>query len=92
MNKVSDSFQSLLESMQLAKKYLFEMLTESNYNLSIYTHLDADGLASGAILGKTFFREKIPFQIRVLKQLEKENIVNLANEAKEEEQFIIFSE
>lgn len=92
MNEVSDSLRVLIESLELAKKYLLDALEKSNLNLKIYTHLDADGLSSGAILGKTFFREGIPFQIRVLKQLEKEKILNLAKDAIDGAQFIIFSD
>jgi single-stranded-DNA-specific exonuclease len=92
MNEVSDSFQLLLESLGLAKKFLFDTLEKSNLNLKIYTHLDADGLSSGAILGRTFFRERIPFQIRVLKQLEKKEIIKLTMEAIDGENFILFSD
>ena len=92
MNEVSDSFQLLIESLRLAKKFLLDTLEKSNLNLNIYTHLDADGLSSGAILGMTFFRERIPFQIRVLKQLEKDVIINLAKDATDEAKFIIFTD
>ncbi|MBY9017745.1 MAG: DHH family phosphoesterase [Candidatus Lokiarchaeota archaeon] len=92
MNEVSDSLQLLIESLRLAKKFLLDTLEKSNLNLNIYTHLDADGLSSGAILGKTFLRKRIPFQIRVLKQLEKEEIIKLAKDAIDGAKFIIFSD
>ncbi len=92
MNEVLDSLHFLLESLLLAKKFLFDTIEISDLNLIIYTHLDADGLASGAILGKAFFREKIPFQIRVLKQLEKEEIIKLAKDAIDGSKFVIFSD
>ncbi|MBY9004464.1 MAG: DHH family phosphoesterase [Candidatus Lokiarchaeota archaeon] len=92
MNEVSDSLKALEESLILAKNFLLNTLEKSNLNLNIYTHLDADGLSSGAILGKTFFRERIPFQIRVLKQLEKGEIIKLAKDAMDGAKFIIFSD
>ncbi|MHA1763015.1 MAG: DHH family phosphoesterase, partial [Promethearchaeota archaeon] len=55
-------------------------------------HLDSDGLTSGAILGKALYREQIPFQIRVLKQLEKNEIEKLRKFAKKIKNFIIFSD
>jgi len=48
--------------------------------VSNYTHIDADGLSSGAILGKALYRAKIPFQITILRQLEKEEIVKNCKE------------
>jgi len=61
-------------------------------SIQIYTHLDADGLSSGAILGKALFRINIPFQITVLRQLEKEEIAKISENAKKFNNFLIFSD
>jgi RecJ-like exonuclease len=61
-------------------------------SVHIYTHLDADGLSAGAILGKALYREKIPFQITILKQLEKEEITKISRKAQEFHNFLIFSD
>ncbi|MHA1491127.1 MAG: DHH family phosphoesterase, partial [Promethearchaeota archaeon] len=58
----------------------------------IYTHLDADGLTSGAILGKALYRAGIPFQITVLRQLEKKEIEKIAKKVKEFRNLVIFSD
>ncbi|MHA1783041.1 MAG: hypothetical protein ACTSUL_06405, partial [Promethearchaeota archaeon] len=52
-------------ALQEAKEFSLKRLEDLNSIIDIYTHLDADGLVSGAILGKLFYREKIPFRIRV---------------------------
>ncbi|MFX1523378.1 MAG: DHH family phosphoesterase [Promethearchaeota archaeon] len=60
--------------------------------IQIYTHLDADGLSSGAIIGKALYREKIPFQITVLRQLEKKEIEFISKKVENNNNFLIFSD
>ncbi len=72
--------------------FFFEKYHEIDAPIKIYTHLDADGLSAGAILGKTLYREDIPFQITVLKQLEKEKIEEISLENKKLGNIIIFSD
>jgi RecJ-like exonuclease len=71
---------------------LFNVFKDLRAPIQIYTHRDADGLSSGAILGKTLFREELPFQIRVLKQLEKQEIEKIAQKSGEKKNFLIFSD
>ncbi|MHA2180173.1 MAG: DHH family phosphoesterase [Promethearchaeota archaeon] len=60
--------------------------------IQIYTHLDADGLSSGAILGKMLYRENKPFQITVLRQLERKEIEKIAEKVENNENYLIFSD
>ena len=60
--------------------------------IHVYTHLDADGLSAGAILGKALYRLQVPFQITVLKQLEREEIIKIAAQLQKSEEFLIFSD
>ncbi|MCK4780808.1 MAG: DHH family phosphoesterase, partial [Candidatus Lokiarchaeota archaeon] len=77
---------------EIIKNNFLNSLKEKNSSIHIYTHLDADGLSSGAILGKALFRENIPFQITVLRQLEKEEIVKISENVKKFKNFLIFSD
>ena len=73
-------------------KWFQDHLKKSDACVQIYTHLDADGLTSGAILGKTLYRECIPFQISVLKQLEREEIIKIADKVQDYNNVVIFSD
>ncbi|MFX1410041.1 MAG: DHHA1 domain-containing protein [Promethearchaeota archaeon] len=67
-------------------------MKESQSLIHIYTHLDADGLSSGAILGKALYRERLPYQITVLKQLEREEINKISNQNSDNSNIMIFSD
>ncbi|MHA2007048.1 MAG: DHH family phosphoesterase [Promethearchaeota archaeon] len=86
------NIKRLKADLEKAKEYFFTHTEGRRSPVQIYTHLDADGLSSGAILGKTLFREKIPFQITVLRQLEKIEISKIVDLVKEFKNFIIFSD
>ena len=86
------SFEELFLSLKDAKDYFFKALEQSNPVVYIYTHLDADGLSSGAIIGKALYRKKIPFQIRILKQLEKEEIIKIKEKITESGAFVILTD
>ncbi|HMF30879.1 MAG TPA: DHH family phosphoesterase, partial [Candidatus Lokiarchaeia archaeon] len=53
---------------------------ENRQMVKIYSHIDADGLTAGAILAKTLLRAQIPFQIRILRQLEPSYINQIAGD------------
>lgn len=86
------SLTTLNTDLKEVAENLLSTLKDLSAPVQIYTHRDADGLSSGAILGKTFYREGIPFQIRVLKQLEKQEIEKIAQKSEEWENFLIFSD
>jgi single-stranded-DNA-specific exonuclease len=88
----AETFEELFKALQEAKDYFCKSLNRSNLLVQIYTHLDADGLSSGAIIGKALYREKIPFQIRILKQLEKEEISKIREKLDAEENFVILTD
>ena len=88
----SESFEELFRALKDAKDYFYNSLNQSNLVVHIYTHLDADGLSAGAIMGKALYRELIPFQVRILKQLEKEEISKIKEKLKKDEIFVILTD
>jgi single-stranded-DNA-specific exonuclease len=59
----------------------------------IISHYDADGLSSAGILARAFLRNRIPFQISILKQLEEANLLEILNRLpKHSHDFFIFSD
>jgi single-stranded-DNA-specific exonuclease len=92
MNALRDRFQEFEKSLEQTKDFLFKNLKDLKSIVEVYTHLDADGLCSGAIIGKMLYREKVPFQIRVLKQLEREEIIQIAERLKAQRNFVIFTD
>lgn len=69
-----------------------DQIRQFNYPVRVYTHYDADGLCSGAILAKALFREKIPYHLSVLKQLDKSIIYNIASTNEKSNNFTMFSD
>lgn len=68
-----------LEAATKASKKLKSWI-ESGVKLRITSHLDADGLSAAGIVGKALAREGANFQIRIIRQLEKEFILELKEE------------
>ena len=92
MNSISDNFEQFLSDIKQITQYFKSNYNSNNSPVKIYTHLDADGLSSGAILGKALYREKIPFQITVIKQLEQEEIKKIVVQTEEFGNFVVFSD
>jgi RecJ-like exonuclease len=92
MNSISDNFEQFLSDYNPIKQFFKENYNQRESPVKIYTHLDADGLSSGAILGKALYRANIPFQITVIKQLEREEIKKIVVQSEEYNNFIIFSD
>jgi len=92
MDSEKEKLTKLLIDLKNAKNTLLKHVKEKNISINVYTHLDADGLSSGAILGKALYREKIPFQITVLRQLEKKEISKISKKVQDYENFLIFSD
>ncbi len=84
--------EQLNADLERSKTFFFENIKKTNSSIHIYTHIDADGLTSGAILGKALYRANIPFQISVLRQLEKEEIEKIAKKIGELNNLMIFSD
>ncbi len=89
---MKNKFQKFSEGIKILKNNLLNFIQENKSSIHIYTHLDADGLSAGAILGKALFRKRIPFQITVLKQLEKESIAKISKEIEDFNNFLIFTD
>ncbi len=92
MDKLSENLEKLNENLLIIKEIFLNHIKKSEATIHIYTHLDADGLSSGAILGRCFLRENLPFQITTLRQLEKEEIAKISEKIKKSSNFIIFSD
>jgi RecJ-like exonuclease len=92
MKNLTKKFDKFYEAIKIVKNKFTSYFQENESSIHIYTHLDADGLSGGAILGKALFRENLPFQITVLKQLEKEIILNISEEVKRFDKFLIFTD
>jgi len=92
MNDTIEKLKLLNSDLKKAKAYFLKEINNLNSSVHIYTHIDADGLASGAILGKALYREKIPFQITILRQLEREEIIKIIEKTIEYKNFVIFSD
>ncbi|MFX1435239.1 MAG: DHHA1 domain-containing protein [Promethearchaeota archaeon] len=92
MDESIAKLKELTNDLINTKSFFFEKLNKINSSIHIFTHLDADGLASGAILGRALYREKIPFQISILKQLEREEILKIKELSQEYNYFFIFSD
>ncbi len=92
MNKKTKNLELLNSDLKKTKNWFIDHLQKLESTVHIYTHLDADGLSAGAILGKALYRDKIPFQITVLKQLEREEIIKIAENSKDSKKFLIFAD
>lgn len=90
MTEIIDKIKHISTDLTSTKAFFYENYQKFQTVVRIYTHLDADGLTAGAILGKALYREEIPFQITILRQLEKEEILKIANLLKQEEGLLIF--
>ncbi len=89
---MNNNTENLIIDLRKAISFIFENFRDGNSFIQIYTHLDTDGITSGAILGKALYREGMPFQIRILKQLERNEIEKIAKNFIENNNFIIFSD
>jgi len=90
MDESISKLTKLNEDLIKTKNYFIEKVNRITSSIHIYTHLDADGLAAGAILGKALYRERLPFQISILKQLERNEILKIKQFLMESEIFPIF--
>ena len=77
MSDLTIKVKKLQHDLEIVKSYFHENLKHMDSSVHIYTHLDADGLCSGAILGRALYRANISFQITVLKQLERERVIEV---------------
>jgi RecJ-like exonuclease len=92
MNNENIKLEKLNANLTKIKHSFLNHIEDLEAPIHIYTHLDADGLSSGAILGKAFYRENIPFQITVLRQLEKREINRILNKVENFNNYLIFSD
>ncbi|MHA2035367.1 MAG: DHH family phosphoesterase [Promethearchaeota archaeon] len=92
MSKEKNKLEKLNIDLKRIKRSFISYIKNLNAPIQIYTHLDADGITSGAILGKMLYREDIPFQIAVLRQLERSEIEKISRKAKDFNNYLIFSD
>lgn len=92
MTEINLKLENLNLDLRKSISFINKYLSRDNYLAHIYTHLDADGLTSGAIIGKALYRENLPFQISILKQLEREEIIKIAESHTILQEFLIFTD
>ena len=92
MNNENVTLEKLNVDLKRIKYSFFKYVKNLEAPIQIYTHLDADGLSSGAILGKMLYRENIPFQITVLRQLERKEIKKISDKVDDYNNYLIFSD
>ncbi len=92
MNNENIKLEKLNANLRKIKQSFLDQEEDREAPVHIYTHLDADGLSSGAILGKALYRENIPFQITVLRQLDKGQIALILKRVVEYNNYLIFSD
>ncbi len=92
MNNEKIKLGKLNANLKKIKQSFLSQKDSREAPIHIYTHLDADGLSSGAILGKALYRENIPFQITVLRQLEKREISRIIQKVEDYSNYLIFSD
>ncbi len=87
---INNKLNNLINAVEKAVNYLLDILRKEKLMVSVYTHLDADGLSSGAIIAKALYKEKIRFKLIILKQLEKAEILKIKNAQLEKRKALIF--
>jgi len=78
---VSKQEEFLNECARFAKEIIEKKSDE--FPFFIFSHYDPDGITAASIMSATFSREKIPFQVRILKGLENEKLKELNQELPE---------
>ncbi|NHI93954.1 MAG: DHH family phosphoesterase [Candidatus Lokiarchaeota archaeon] len=68
-----------LKNVEIASNKIKEWIA-SGKKIRITSHLDADGISAAGIIGKALLREKAYFHIRIIRQLEKEFVLDLKKE------------
>jgi RecJ-like exonuclease len=90
MNNLEEKFKKFSNAIGIIRNNFINYFKEKKSTIHIYSHLDADGLSAAAILGKSLYRENIPFHITILKQLEKEEIIKIKNNLKDNKTILFF--
>ncbi len=90
--KMANNLKELILGIVKCRDYFLANSKNLNAPIHVYTHIDADGLSSGAILGKALYRENFPFQISILRQLEREEIERVIKDIKKYHNFTIFAD
>jgi single-stranded-DNA-specific exonuclease len=75
--ELNDRIQNLIRKAEELSKYLKEIIRDEKL-IEIFSHIDADGISAAGIIGKTLARENCPFQIRILKQLNLQEIKEIS--------------
>ena len=75
MENKSEFFKDAERASKKIKEWI-----SSGKKIRVTSHLDADGISAAGIIGKALQREKANFHIRIIRQLEKEFILDLKKE------------
>lgn len=82
-----EKFEEFLSASKAVADFIKKRASDG-WSFIVLCHLDADGLSSGAIIGKSLMRLQVAFQIRVLKQLEEKSL----KEAYAEDRVTVFTD
>jgi len=88
----TENLEKLINGIEKCKEYFIKNVKQYSTPIHVYTHIDADGISSGAILGKTLYRENLPFQMSILRQLEREEIERIVEDYAKYNNFMIFTD
>lgn len=86
--KPEEQINSLINEAHKACEVIFESL-KRNKKILIISHMDADGISAAGILGKTLFRAKASFCIRIERWLD-EKVVDYVCSQSKEDTLVIF--
>ena len=75
MERKAEFFEAAKKASKKLKGWI-----ESGKKIRVTSHLDADGLSAAGIIAKALVREGANFQLRIIRQLEKEFILELKEE------------
>ncbi|MFX1389460.1 MAG: DHH family phosphoesterase [Promethearchaeota archaeon] len=92
MDNSEEKLEKFYNAIKNVKNNFLRFLNEKEPTIHIYSHLDADGLSAAAILGKALYRENVPFQITILKQLEKEEIAKIVENSENNGKILFFTD
>lgn len=83
-----DRFQDFMYAASKASKVILEAVNEDS-SIHVYTHLDADGIAAGGIVGKTLQRLDAQFRIRITQWVDERIVEEILHE---KPQMVLFTD
>jgi single-stranded-DNA-specific exonuclease len=70
------SIDQFISSAQKAAKMILETVEKDGF-ISVFSHLDADGVAAAGVIGKALFRLDVRFRVRVMQWVDEKIIADI---------------